>query len=78
MVCWVCKGHDTAAVEMVSPTLETLSWAPHELAPTGIACAFPKLTALTYNCCGTDFNSIFQELPVLQSLRFESYIRPVS
>lgn len=69
-----------AAVELLSPTLETLLLSPVELSASGgagDACAFPRLSALTYDCT-TGFNSVFKELPVLKSLHFGSRMGNVS
>ena len=77
--CVAFQGLDIE-LALASPSLESLSLSPIQLSAgggMGGACAFPKLTALTY-ACETSFTAMFEELPVLDSLRFDSFWDRVS
>ena len=70
-VLCVCQGEKSAELELASNSMETLALCFREvLPPNSITTfpAFPKLSALTYTC-DNSFNSLFNELPSLESLR---------
>ena len=71
---FLSKGHGMSdlELELASSSLESLSLVSRGMFLSDCissSSTFPRLSALSFNC-DIDFNSRFEELPVLESLRF--------